>query len=413
MPAAPRTLRPGLLLLGLLLVAANLRAALTAVGPVLEEIRADLDLSSATASILIALPLVAFAVCSPLMPAIARRIGPERTIGAALIALAGGLVLRSVPVDGAIWVGTALIGAGIAALNVELSEIVKRDFPTRIGQVTGLYSSATAIGAAIAAGLAVPIAGGADSGWRLAIGVWAGLALVALAVWAPQLRRALVAVAGGDPAALGETADSVAAPAQRDEAPGTPPWRSPWRSLLGWQVTAFMGLQSTAYYVLITWLPSIERAAGISPAEAGFHQVLFSASGIIGSLAVSAWISRLRDQRPLVVTGTSLTIIALLGIMLLPAHTWLWASFAGISTGICVVTALSLFGLRTVHHQQAASLSGMAQAVGYLFAATTPIVIGALHDATGGWQVPLLALIGVSVLCMGAGLLAGRARVIG
>src|SRR5690606_14131767 len=120
-------------------------------------------------------------------------------------------------------------------------------------------------------------------------------------------------------------------------------WRSPWRSLLGWQVTAFMGLQSTTYYVLITWLPSIERAAGISAVDAGFHQVLFSAAAIIGSLSVTAFIARLRDQRPLATAGPALAIVALAGILLAPEHAWLWATLAGISTGLCVVTALSLF----------------------------------------------------------------------
>src|SRR5690606_17170319 len=166
------------------------------------------------------------------------------------------------------------------------------------GQVTGLYSAVTAISAALAAGLAVPIAGVADSGWRLAIGVWAGLALIALAAFAPQLRRAAPAGATSSRAEVPMVART---------------WRSPWRSLLGWQVTAFMGLQSTVYYVLITWLPSIERAAGISPADAGFHQVLFSASAIVGSLAVTALVARLRDQRPLAMTGPALAILALSG----------------------------------------------------------------------------------------------------
>ena len=399
MPTSSRTLRPGLVLLGLLLVAANLRAPLTTVGPVLEEIRAELGLGAAAASVLIALPLVIFAVCSPVMPAIARRIGPERTIGLALVALAAGLVLRSLPGEPLLWTGTVLIGVGIAAMNVELSEVVKRDFPTRIGQVTGLYSAVTAVAAAAAAGLAVPIAGGADSGWRLALGIWAGLALIALGAFLPQLRHP------APPRSLSEAEG-------RDEAPRPPTWRSPWRSLLGWQVTAYMGLQSTGYYVLITWLPSIERAAGIDPAAAGFHQVLFSASGIIGTLAVSALVPRLPDQRLLAAGGPALMLVALVGLLLAPEHTWLWASIAGVAVGVSIVTALSVFGLRTVHHQQAASLSGMAQSVGYLFAASTPVVIGALHDATGGWTVPLFALMGVSVLCLLAGLLAGRDRLI-
>lgn len=405
MRTAPGVLRPGLILVGLLLVAANLRAPLTAVGPVLEELRADLGLSSAAASVLIALPLIIFAIVSPIAPLLARRIGVERTIGLALLSLAAGLIARSLPGDVLLWLGTAGIGVGIAILNVELSELVKRDFPGRIGQVTGLYSAVTAVAAAIAAGLAVPIAGGPGDGWRLAIGVWAGLALIAFAAFSPQLRRNASPQFAADarlPDAAGPQSSSVA-----------PRWRSPWRSLLGWQVTAFMGLQSTGYYVLITWLPSIERAAGISAAEAGFHQVLFSAAGIIGSLAVTVLVRRLPDQRPLAVGGPALMLGSLLGIWLLPGASWLWALTAGIAVGISIVTALTLFGMRTVAPQQAASLSGMAQSVGYLFAAASPIAIGALHDATGGWTSPLLVLMTISGLCLIAGLFAGRNRLIG
>src|SRR5699024_5749143 len=197
-------LRAGLVLVGLLLVAANLRAGITSVGPVLDTVRDDLEMSAMTASVLISLPLVAFAVVSPLAPPLARRIGIERSLGLALAVLALSIVARSWPLDGASWVGTAGLGCAIAVLNVTIPALVKRAFPTRIGPVTGLYSAVQSGVAGIAAGLAVPIAGLGEHGWRLSLGLWAGLAVIAFAVFAPQLRvRSVLGRAVGPVAGIG------------------------------------------------------------------------------------------------------------------------------------------------------------------------------------------------------------------
>jgi len=176
-------------LIGLLLIGANLRAAITSVGPVLGIIQQDQSLSAVAASVLISVPLVAFAIVSPLVPAISAQLGLERSLAAALAALAIGIVLRSAPPQPLLWVGTLLLGVGIALLNVLLPALVKRDFPQAIGQVTGTYSAVQSACAALAAGLAVPVAGESPQGWRLALGIWAGLALIALAVVIPRLRR--------------------------------------------------------------------------------------------------------------------------------------------------------------------------------------------------------------------------------
>ena len=180
--SAARTLSPALVLIGLLLVAGNLRAGITTVGPLLADIERDLGLESVAASVLVSLPLLAFALISPLAPRLARRVGLEWALGLGLIVLAVGLVLRSLPGLPWLWGGTALLGAAIAVLNVILPALVKRDFPTRIGQITGSYSAVQSIFAALAAGIAVPVAGLSALGWRLPLGMWAVLALIALAV---------------------------------------------------------------------------------------------------------------------------------------------------------------------------------------------------------------------------------------
>nr|WP_296071161.1 MFS transporter [uncultured Actinoplanes sp.] len=393
-PPAARALGPALVLAGLLLVAANLRAGITTVGPVLDELRDELGLASLSASALISLPLLAFAAISPVAPALARRLGLERTLGGSLAVLAAGLILRSLPGRPLLWLGTGLLGVAIAVLNVVLPALVKRDFPARIGQITGVYSAVQAVFAATAAGVAVPLAAASSVGWRLPLAIWAVLAVVALAVLAPQLRRRTVV-----PPFLDDVRLDPATTA-----------RSPWRSVLGWQVTAFMALQSTGYFVLVTWLPSIEKANGVSATAAGVHQFLLNALGIAGSMICSALIPRLRDQRPIGVLAPLLFSVAVAGLLLAPGYGAIWAGLAGVAGGSTIVLALSLFGLRTAHHTQAAALSGMAQSVGYLVAAAGPIAIGALHDASGSWTLALIILLLTDVVLAGFGYLAGRNR---
>lgn len=406
--AGDRLVRTGLAMVGVLLLAANLRAGITSVGPVLDEIRTDLGLGGATASLLISLPLVGFGVVSPLAPGLARRFGLERSLGGALGLLAVAIMVRSLPASGLIWFGTALLGAAVAIMNVLLPTVVKRDYPDRVGQLTGIYSAIQGGVAAIAAGFAVPIAGASAAGWRLSIGVWAGLALVGFAVFLPWFRRrAGPGARGGYPAAPPQDPelDTITLELPAVHGPG-----SIWTSMLAWQVTIFLGLQSTVYYVVITWWPSIEQSHGISASTAGWHQLAFQAFGISGALAAAALIHRWRSQSRLILAFAGMAPVAVAGQLLLPGAAVLWIVLLGLAGGATITIALSLFGLRTRNHHRAASLSGMAQSVGYLVAACGPVLIGGLHARSGSWTVPLLVLTAVAVVEVAFGLSAGRDR---
>ncbi len=389
------------MLAGILLLAANLRASITSAGPVLGEIRADLGFGSAAASFLIALPVIGFAVFSPFAPALARRVGLEWALGGSLLVLAGAIILRSLPVPGAIWVGTVGLGAAIAILNVLIPALVKREYPHRVGAMTGIYSALQSGVAAVAAGLAVPIAGMTAAGWRLSIGVWAALALIGFAVFLPQLRRRHTVMEGRQDAAADAVVD-----------PPIPRLGSMWRNRLAWWVTIYLGLQSTIYYTVITWWPAIERSSGVSPLAAGWHQFIFQTMGIVGSLVGAALLHRLHSQSGLTVIAAALVTVAAAGQLLLPAWGIVWILFLGLAGGSQITIALSLFGLRTHNHEHAASLSGMAQSVGYLLAAFGPILVGVLHDATGSWEVPLTMLLIISIGIAAFGVLAGRPRFI-
>ncbi|MDQ0755020.1 MFS transporter [Arthrobacter sp. B3I4] len=387
-----RTARIGVAFIGVLLIAVNLRVSFVTVGPVLGNISTDLGLSSAAAGFLTGLPLIAFAVFSPLAPGFANRVGLDRALWTSLLILAAGIVLRSLPLTGVIWAGTALIGLAIAFLNVLVPSLVKRDFPMRVSQVTGGYTAAQAAFAAVGAAVVVPVAQTSPAGWRLALGIWVGLALIAMAVLLPWLRRHRTGTA------------HAAAPKAT--------YRSPWSSALGWQVTIFMGLQSIAFYVLMAWLPTIEQSRGVPATTAGIHLSVFLLISVFASLAAGGILHRGRDQRLVASTSGALTVATFLGLTLAPDLVLLWIVLGAIGCGSLIVVALSLFSLRTVNHPQAAALSGMAQSVGYGLSAVGPVLFGAFHDLTDGWTLPLLVTAGIMAVLSLVGLLAGRNRVI-
>lgn len=397
MPAATRnapdrTVRFGYAFIGVLLIAVNLRVSFVSVGPVLSNISSDLGLSSAAAGFLTGLPLIAFAAFSPLAPGFASRLGLDRALWMSLLILASGIVLRSVPVPGFIWLGTALIGLAIAFLNVLVPSLVKRDFPARVSQLTGSYTATQAAFAAMGAAVVVPVAQTSTAGWRLALGIWVGLALIAMAVLLPWLRR--------------HSSGTMKAP--------TPevPHQSPWTSAVGWQVTIFMGLQSIAFYVLMAWLPTIEQSRGVTATTAGIHLSIFLLISVFASLAAGGILHRGSDQRFVAFASGAVMVVTFVGLALAPELILLWVVLGAIGCGSLIVIALSLFSLRTVNYSQAASLSGMAQSVGYGLAAAGPVMFGALRDLSGEWTLPLLVTAGIMVVLAVTGVLAGRNRVI-
>ncbi len=397
MPAATRTaqdrtVRLGFAFIGVLLIAVNLRVSFVSVGPVLSNISSDLGLSSAAAGFLTGLPLIAFAVFSPVAPGFASRLGLDRALWMSLLILASGIVLRSLPVPGFIWLGTALIGLAIAFLNVLVPSLVKRDFPTRVSQLTGSYTATQAAFAAMGAAVVVPVAQTSPAGWRLALGIWAGLALIAMAVLLPWLRR--------------HSSGTMSA-AKPDV-----PYRSPWTSALGWQVTTFMGLQSIAFYVLMAWLPTIEQSRGVPATTAGIHLSVFLLISVFASLAAGGILHQGSDQRIVSFASGAVMVVTFLGLALAPDLILLWVLLGAIGCGSLIVIALSLFSLRTVNYPQAASLSGMAQSVGYGMAAVGPVMFGGLRDLSGDWTLPLLVAAGIMAVLAVTGVLAGRNRVI-
>jgi CP family cyanate transporter-like MFS transporter len=375
-----------LMIAGLLLLAANLRTALTSVGPVLATIRAEVGLTAGEAGFITTLPLLTFAAVSPQIPRLARKVGADQLLWVALAVLAAGIVLRSLPVPGFLWGGTVLLGAAIAVGNVLLPSIIKRDFPDRIGAITGVYTAVIGIVASTAAGVAVPLAGVLPGGWRSALGIWAGFVLVALAVWTPRL--------------AGPRTDAAVPDAGRG--------RTPWRSLLAWECAGFMALSATGFYTVLSWYPSILHSHGTSESAAGWLMFAHQMIGVLMSVVMPFVLSRVPDQRAVAASSGLLAVVGYLGLLLWPGLAVVWVLVNGVAAGALFFLALTFFSLRAADPRSSAALSGMGQSVGYLVAAVGPTLFGVLHDATGGWRAPLSVMVGVAAAHALIGLRAGR-----
>ncbi len=381
-----------LLVAGIVLVAINLRPTLASVGPLVGHIRADTGLSAAALGLLTTLPLVAFAIVSLLAPLVSRRLGLGGAIAAALVLLLVGAAIRGASSAWFLFGGTILLGIGIALGNVLLPALVKRDFAHRSGMLTSLYSSVMAVGASIAAGISVPVSG--LVGWRGALSLWALPVVVALAVWLPQLKPRM---------------------GERSSSPSAFSFRFLVRSRLAWQVALFMGCQSLTFYVILAWLPDLLQDRGMTPAEAGWMLALCQATGILGSAVVPIQAGRLPNQRSIVWGLGAIEAVALLGLLLRAPDqfTFIWAICIGFALGGTFGLALIFFVLRAPSTAVTTQLSAMAQSIGYLIAATGPVLFGFFHDLTDGWTVPLLFLVAVLGGKIASGLGAGRAESVG
>ena len=378
-----------LLVVGIVLLAVNLRPALTGLTPLIGQIRADTGISYGVAGLLTALPLLAMGLLSPIASLLAHRFGMERLLLASMLVLAAGILLRSAGAVTALFLGTAVLGAAIAIGNVLLPGLVKREFPERVGLMTSTYSTALAVSAAIAAGASFPLADQVGIGWRASLGSWALLALVAAVAWLPQMRSARPA---------------NASPTDSQGVNG------PWRSALAWQVTLFMGLQSLGYYVVLTWLPEIlQEEAGISASLAGWMLALAQAVGIASIFLAPVLAGMRPSQHGVVVVAVALTGAGALGLLVAAeTATALWVVLLGLGQGACFSLALTFFALRAPDSEHAAALSGMAQSVGYLLAAVGPFLFGLLRDTTHAWTVPLALLFAVAACLLLTGLGAAR-----
>ncbi|MCM3894913.1 MFS transporter [Gordonia sputi] len=361
----PGELRGGAAILAavaIMLVAANLRPPVVSVAPLIDVIRDDLGFSSATAGLLTTLPVLFFGLTAPIAPRIAARFGIERTIFASLALLIVGILLRLIPSVATLFLGSAILGAAIGVCNVVLPALIKRDFAHRSGLMTGLYSMTLSGGAAVTAAVMVPMDTALDENWRASLAMWALLAIVAMVVWVPQLRRVHTVAVG-------------------PRAPGL------WTNPIAWAITGYMAAQSFIFYTFSAWLPQYLIDHGSTPSSAGNVLAIGQVVALIMSLVAPIIAGRFADQRLVTLGFLAVCTSGFIGLVFTDHATVLWVCMVMAGPGAAISLALLFMVLRSSSATQTGQVSGMSQSVGYILAAVGPIAIGWIHDVTGSWSI--------------------------
>jgi MFS transporter, CP family, cyanate transporter len=406
-----------LLMVGVLALGFNLRGAITSLPPVFPELQSSLGLSGATVSLLAATPVICFGVVSGFAAALARRAGEERVLLGAMIALTAGLAARGAAPRALLFPGTILLSGAIAVMNVLLSSLIKRRWPERAGFLIGLYITALSAGAIVASLVSVPLWQGTGGSLALTLGWLAIPAAFGALLWLPQTAASRAArAAARAPRPVGPLASAVAAGSPAPgEGPATPPRGrlTVRRYALAWHVTLFMGMQSLLYYAALSWLPTMLRDRGVSAADAGDLLALMGAGNLAVSLIIPMAAQRMRSQLLLVLPTVAALAGGLAGLLYAPlGGAVAWALILGAGQNAALGLAVFFTAARAPHAAAAASLSALAQSVGYLLASAGPLEVGLLHSATGNWTVPVLVLFGFNAVLLVAGILAARPRML-
>ncbi|MCX4961960.1 CynX/NimT family MFS transporter [Streptomyces virginiae] len=397
--AQPTWLGP-VLVVGIVLAALNLRPAITSLGALFEETRTGLGMSGTVAGMITSVPALCFAVFGVTAPRLSRRFGPAAVVCAGMVAIATGLLIRPFA-TGAVGflAASALSLAGIALTNVLLPVIVKRYFPDRVGTMIGLYSMSLAAGTSLAAAATVPLTDALGGSWRTGLLVWAVLALLAVLPWLPVARASRRADRAG---ATTDPAGPVA--------PGSGP--RVVRSRTAWALACYFGLQATGAYITMGWLPQIFRDAGVSASTAGVLLAVTMVMGVPLAFVIPGLAARMKNQGAIAVTLGVFGLIGYVGLYFAPAAgAWAWALLLGISN-CAFPLVITLIGLRAKSPAGVVKLSAFAQSTGYLISIPGPLLIGALYQHSGGWDLPLALMAGLLLPQIVLGVLAGRDRTI-
>jgi CP family cyanate transporter-like MFS transporter len=390
-PSAGREkLERTLLVVGVVGLGYNLRGSISSLPPVFDELQASLGLSGAAVSFLAAAPVICFGAVSGFAAALARRAGEERVLLGAVIVLVLGLAARGADPAILLFPGTIAASGAIAVMNVLLSSLIKRRWPERAGFLIGLYITALSAGAIVGSLVSVPLWNASGGSAGLTLGWLAGPAALAALLWLPQARR-------------------VTRPALASAPDRLPVYRYP----LAWYVTLFMGLQSLVYYASLSWLPSMLRDRGESAGGAGDLLAVMGVGNLAVSLIIPIAAQRMRSQHALVVPTALAVGGGLAGLFYAPlGGAVAWALILGAGQNAALALAIFFTAARTPNAAAAASLSALAQSVGYLLASAGPLGVGLLHSVTGNWTAADIVLFALTAVMLVVGIQAARPNVL-
>ncbi|WP_206166685.1 CynX/NimT family MFS transporter [Mammaliicoccus sciuri] len=372
-----------ILFIGILLIGASLRAPITSVGIALPSIKETLNLSNTSVSLITIIPLLSFAVISLFAAKISHKFGLERTVFGALILIFIGIALRAITGVSWLYVGTVLIGVGIAFGNVLTPGIIKMNFPLRIGIMTGYYTVVMNIFGSASSYVTAPLV--KHFNYNIAISLIGIVTFIGIIIWSFQLNKH-------------ETVNSSQTTTNINV----------WKSPLSWQITLLMGGQSMIFYSLINWLPEFLLSHGTPINEAGIYLSILQLAIIPLTFVTPIFAEKMKNQVLITFVTGLLFVLGILTLMLQPNWAFLGIILIGIASGLAFGLVNTFFGLRTENGLTAAKLSGMSQSVGYLFAAIGPLLFGILHDATNSWNTSFGILLVTSIIIMIIGSRAGR-----
>ena len=357
---------PGILLLGIVL-----RAPFTTLSTVLSDIASGLGVEVSSLGLLTSLPLLTFAIFSPFAASWAKRFGIERLFLGVLIVMTLGSALRTVNLL-LLYVGTLLVGAGIAFINVLLPSLIQANEPNQLGFLTTLYITAMGLSTAVASSVAVPIT--KATSWQGLVWVLTAVCALALVVWLPNVRH--------NHYLEQETSTS--------ENSGS--W---YKSGKVWAIMIF--------YTTITWLPTMATQAGVGDANAGILASVFTLTSIPFSMIVPSLITKLSDRnRHLMLVATVLA--GLIGVSMLLINTdsfvyWLVLNLLiGSSASVLFPYMMVAFSMKASTPEKTAQLSGLAQTGGYIFAALGPVLFGSSKQLFNSWTPAVLILLVLTII---------------
>lgn len=372
-----------LLFFGILLIGANLRAPITSVGVALPSIKNDLSLSNTTVSFIAIVPLLSFSIISLLAAKTSNWIGLEKTIFGALILILIGVVIRSFPNVSWLYIGTILLGIGIAFGNVLTPSIIKLKFPLRIGIMTGYYSVVMNILGSVSSYSTSPLI--KMFNYNIALMLISIITICALIIWSFQLKNNQ-----NNMESIKKSNMNI------------------WKSPIAWKITLLMGGQSLIFYSLINWLPEYLTDYGISITLAGTYLSILQLSSLPLTFITPIWAAKMKSQVSIAILTGSMFVVGTLAMMFFPNLAIISVIVLGIASGLSFGLVNTFFSLRTEEGVTAAKLSGMSQAIGYLFAAIGPMFFGVLHDVTNNWYASLSILLVTSIAILIFSSSAGR-----
>ncbi|ADV70351.1 TPA: MFS transporter [Streptococcus suis] len=365
---------------GIVMLGVVMRAPFTALPAILIDVAAGLRVEVSSLGILTSIPLIMFALCSSLAPRLAAKFGMEKLMALVLLVMVLGSGMRVLNLP-ALYIGTMLVGATIAFINVLLPSLVAANFPKKIGLYTTIYITLMGVAATVASMIAVPIV--SSSSWEFFILLITGLVFMAFLIWLPNVKNNHRFASENQ----GNQKSSI------------------WKNKAAIAFLIFGGLQSVLYYTEITWLPTISQSVGFSKAEAGLMAGFFNMTAIPMSMIIPAVLSRQTKEmrRNIMLAISSVTLLGLFMMSLIPTNLILWSALhiiLSFSNAALFPYMMLSFTLKTSNSQATAQLSGMVQTGGYLIAAFGPGLLGYSYPIFGNWMPLILALAIVTLAMM-------------